>query len=95
VKLAITFNGSKLVPSNCSNLTELLPNKSNTNATESAAFSSTVATIFFMFSGDGVHPGTVTLENYYFLRQSACSVLTALASSISNSLEKIFFGAVF
>jgi hypothetical protein len=35
------------------------------------------------------------LANYYFLRQSACSVLTAMAVSISNSLVKIFFGAVF
>ncbi len=64
--LPLLLKGRAVVPSNCSKCTELLPSKSNTKAIESLAFYSTIDTIFLIFSGHGVQPGTVTPTNSQF-----------------------------
>jgi hypothetical protein len=58
--LPLLLNGSEVVPSYCSNRTELFPNKSKTKAVLVFVFSSTAINIFLIFSGHGVQPATVT-----------------------------------
>jgi hypothetical protein len=59
-KVPLLLKGNEVVPSNCSNLTELLPRMSNTNAVACGAMAVVLLHILDMLSGVAVQPGTVT-----------------------------------
>jgi hypothetical protein len=58
-KIPLLLKGNEVVPSNCSNLTTLLPRISNTNAEARGTMAVVLLHILDMFSGVAVQPGTV------------------------------------